>query len=110
MPEISSAELQPGKPIEIKDATDRTLTINIDPNQPLPIGRHTFSLVVVDGEGNQSRPATHTVRVLDQEAPTAILTGPSEVSFGEAIRLSGEDSTDAGGSEIAGFIWTLLDQ
>lgn len=107
MPQISSADLNVNEPVEAA-APDATLAITIDPNAPLPVGVHVFQLVVEDDAGNRSQPVRLRVTVLDDAAPTAVLTGPERVPFGRAFTLSGEQSTDAGGGRIARFIWTLV--
>ncbi len=76
---------------------------------PLKIGRHTFRLEVEDNSGNKSQPDQVVVFVADTEAPTAILTAPRQVPFGQPIPLSGERSIDAGGGNIVRWIFTLTD-
>jgi hypothetical protein len=48
----------PGKPV-----TTDTPTVTVD---PLPAGRHTFTLVVVDDAGARSAPATAVVTVAER--------------------------------------------
>ena len=108
MPQVSSADLQVNQPIE-GDANDQTLQISIDPAQPLPVGTHIFQLVVVDDAGNNSQPARFSITVFDDQAPTAVITGPLRVAFGTGFTLSGVGSADiGGGGGIVQFIWTLL--
>lgn len=107
MPRISSSDLQINQPIEA-DAPDATLTIAIDPNNPMPVGSYRFQLVVQDDAGNDSQPTTFVLTILDDQAPTAIIIGPDRVGFGADFTLSGAESTDAGGGQIVRFEWTLL--
>ena len=73
----------------------------------LPIGAHDFQLVVVDDSGNESAPAQARVFVLDNDAPTAVLTAPSSAPVGTPFTLSGAGSSDVGGS-IVGYRWTRM--
>lgn len=107
MPSISSADLQVNQPIEAA-APDATLIITIDPNQPLPVGAHTFQLEVLDDSGNRSQPARATVIIFDNEAPTAVITGPERVPFNREFTMSGADSRDVGGGQIVRYVWTLI--
>ena len=67
------------------------------PTSPLPLGRHTFRLVVVDDSGNTSIPDEVIVIVADAENPTAVLNAPRSVGFGASFNLDGSKSFDAGG-------------
>lgn len=107
MPEINSAELQINEPIEAA-APDATLTITISPNQPLPVGTHVFQLEVIDDSGNRSQPTQFRLTILDDQAPTAVITGPERVPFNREFSLSGERSRDLGGGTIARYVWTLV--
>ncbi len=107
MPEVNSAELKPNEPIEA-EAPDSMLVITIDPNKPLPVGTHIFQLEVEDDAGNRSQPQQVSIVIFDDQAPTAILKAPPQVSFGKPFTLSGEESFDAGGGRIQRFIWTLV--
>lgn len=95
-----------GTSIETQDAS---ITVDIDPNSPLPPGAHTFQLVVTDDSGNQSAPATLRVIVRDTTAPTAVLDGPSQVEVGASFELSGARSSDVPPGKIVSYRWTLLD-
>jgi hypothetical protein len=76
---------------------------------PVPVGTHTFQLIVVDGEGNRSEPQLAKVFVFETDRPTARLTAiPERVAFGQPFRLSGKGSNDVG-SGIKTFIWTRID-
>ncbi|HEX2828594.1 MAG TPA: hypothetical protein VHP37_19730 [Burkholderiales bacterium] len=85
-----------------------TIEVTIDPRNPLPVGRHRFRLVVVDDSGNTSKPDEIEVIVADQEAPTAVLTGPEIVGMSSSFELSGEKSFDTGGGVIKVYRWTYL--
>jgi hypothetical protein len=97
-------ELQIGQMI----ATDTpTFEVSGSPQSPLPPGKMTFQLVVVDNTGNESLPVTLDVTVKDTERPTAVLRGPSMVQPGGAILLDGRGSSDIGG-RIVQYRWTRL--
>ena len=99
-------EFRPGEAV----TTDTpTVTVEVSPDDPLPVGRHTFQLVVVDDSGNQSAPARVQVIVLDDQAPTAILQAtPERAPVGTSIQLDGRRSTDVGG-RIVSYQWMLVD-
>ena len=97
--------------------TDSQLVIQM-PNNKLNVGKHSFSLTVVDDTGNTSVPAVITVLVVDNEAPTAILDLHDEqgriitdgvVSFGAGFMLSGKRSADIGGT-IVKYVWEVVPQ
>jgi len=100
------AEFVIGKPVETEDPTVE-VTVSVD--IPLAVGKHEFQLVVEDDSGNQSLPATVDVVVRDSQAPTAILTAPSQVDFGQSFKLDGSKSSDVGGGKVVRFIWTLVE-
>lgn len=87
-----------------------TVEVTISTARPLPLGRHTFRLVVVDDSGNTSIPDDVVVIVADQDNPTAVLTAPRTAAFGRSFALSGERSFDAGGGRITTYLWTYLGQ
>ena len=95
--------LDAGVPIE---TADPTFTFVVDPASPLALGNHIVRLVVVDDAGNVSAPATATVRVIDNIAPTAVLDAPATVAFGLGFTVSGARSADVGGA-IVRYEWTL---
>jgi hypothetical protein len=96
-------ELKIGEMITTDTPTlEVTSTLN-----PLTVGKHVFQLVVVDEAKNVSDPATVEVVVLDNKAPTAIITAPSSVPYGTAITLDGRGSTDIGG-RILEYRWTRI--
>lgn len=94
-----------GAPIESKEPN---IAVEMDPNNPLPVGKHRFQLIVVDDAGNESLPVELVVTVADDQRPTAVIDGPSRVSFKEPFRLLGEKSFDIGGKVVL-WRWTLLD-
>ena len=97
-------ELQIGQTI----ATDTpTFEVASSPQNPLPPGKMTFRLVVVDNNGNESLPVDLDVTVKDTERPTAVLKGPTMVQPGTNILLDGRGSTDIGG-RIVQYRWTRL--
>jgi hypothetical protein len=103
--EPSMPEFLPGQPI----ATDvADIEVSVTPASPLPVGRHRFSLVVVDDSGNQSEPDVHEVIVRDATRPTAVLDGPREVPFGQSFQLNGRRSSDPPPGRIVRYQWTRL--
>lgn len=107
MPTITSAHLQVNQPVE-GAAPDATLVITVDANRPLPVGAYTFQLEVVDDSGNRSQAVQARLFVIDNQAPTAIISAPRTVAFGQPLTLSGAESRDVGGGRIARYIWTLV--
>ena len=106
MAQVKSNELKVNVPIEAP-APDSQLVIVVG-DKPLPIGSYTFRLEVVDDSGHKSLPNTRTVVIIDNEAPTAIISAPRTVPFGTEFTLSGAESSDVGGGTIAKYIWTLI--
>jgi hypothetical protein len=84
------------------------VTFDVSPGTPLAPGPHVLELIVTDDSGNESEPATATVRVADGVAPTAILDVPSTVPFAQDVVVSGVRSADVGG-ELVRFVWQLDD-
>ena len=85
-----------------------TVEVPLTPNNPLKLGRHRFRLIVVDDSGNKSIPDEVVVIVADQDAPTAVITGPGTVPFESSFTLDGRRSVDAGGGRITTWVWTYL--
>jgi|GEM_PF-1544183 len=83
-------------------------TVPVTPADTFSLGRHDFQLRVVDDSGNVSLPDVLSVLVVDTQRPTAVLDGPSSVSFGDPIALSGRRSSDTGGGSIVEYEWTRL--
>ena len=90
------------------DTAVPTLTFVIDPANPLAVGRHVIALVVVDTAGNESAPDAGVVRVIDDQAPTAVLDAPGTAGFGRSMAVSGARSVDVGG-RITAYRWRLDD-
>jgi hypothetical protein len=88
--------------------TDPTIEVTVDPTRPLPIGRQTFQLVVVDDSGNKSQPDRIVVIIADQDAPTAVLSGPQVVGTGKSFTLRGDRSFDVGGGKVVQWVWTYV--
>lgn len=93
-----------------QDVTTQTPTVEvtISANNPLPLGRHRFRLIVVDDAGNRSAPDEAIVIVADQDNPTAVLRAPSLVGSGRSFNLDGSASFDVGGGRVVQFVWTYL--
>ena len=106
MAQVKSSDLKVNVPIEAP-APDSQLVIVVG-DKPLPIGSYTFRLEVIDTSGLKSLPNTRTVVIIDNEAPTAIISAPREVPFNTEFTLSGKESRDLGGGQIKTFIWTLI--
>jgi chitodextrinase len=107
VPKIPSDQLRVNQPVE-SAAPDATLVVTANAAQPLPVGAYTFQLEVVDNAGNRSKPVQARVVVVDNQAPTAIISAPRTVPFGTEFTLSGAESSDVGGGTIAKYIWTLI--
>ena len=82
--------------------------VTVDPQNPLPVGKHSFQLVVMDESGNESLPATVDVIVKDGQNPTAVVTAPSQVEFGQSFLLDGRRSSDVPPGRVVRFVWTLV--
>jgi hypothetical protein len=93
-----------------QDVTTQTPTVEvtISANNPLPLGRHRFRLIVVDDAGNRSAADEAIVIVADQDNPTAVLRAPSLVGSGRSFNLDGSASFDVGGGRVVQFVWTYL--
>lgn len=94
---------------EVKTDTP-TVEVTLSSDRPLALGRHTFRLVVVDDSGNSSIPDEVIVIVADSENPTAVLSAPRSVGFGNSFDLDGTRSFDAGGGQVVTYLWTYLGQ
>jgi hypothetical protein len=79
----------------------------VDPAGPLPSGKHTFQLVVVDDQGQSSLPATVDVVVRDKVVPTAVIKAPQSVPAGQSFTLDGSASNEVPPGKIVKFIWTM---
>jgi len=85
-----------------------TIEVTVNPDQPLPVGRHRFRLIVVDDSGNRSAADEVEMIIADQSAPTAVLNVPRIAAFGTSFNLDGSRSFDVGGGRIVQFVWTYL--
>jgi hypothetical protein len=85
-------------------------TFTVQANPPFESGLHRFRLVVVDQAGNESPPVEHavTVTAVDQTPPTAVLTAPGVVEYGDPIVLSGADSSDPAPGGVVRWRWVRL--
>ena len=43
------------------------------------------------------------------QAPTAIITAPTQVEFGQSFRLDGSKSSDIPPGKVVKFIWTMVE-
>jgi hypothetical protein len=110
------AQFVPGRDREVK-SDEPILEVLVDRTNSLRVGKHSFQLVVTDDSGNDSAPAVVTVIVLDRDRPTAVIDvinaagsivpPPVQLGFGEKFVLSGERSSDVGGSPKM-WTWSLL--
>lgn len=85
-----------------------TIEVTVNPDKPLPLGRHRFRLIVVDDSGNKSFADSVQVVIADQENPTAMLLAPKVVSVGKSFLLDGSQSFDVGGGTVTEYVWTYL--
>ncbi len=85
------------------------IEVTVDPQNPLPVGRHRFRLTVTDDSGNVSTPDEVDVIVRDTKNPTAILdplqTNPE---YGTSFTLSGKRSSDVAPGKIVSYEWTMV--
>ncbi len=73
----------------------------------LPVGEHTFELVVVDSEDRRSEPASVVITVV-RTRPTARLAEPTgPVELGNAAGLDGRESTAVLPATLTSWEWTL---
>jgi len=93
-----------GQPIESEEPT---IEVSVDPEGPLPSGKHTFQLVVVDDKGQSSLPATVDVVVRDKVVPTAVIKAPTSVPAGQSFTLDGSGSNEVPPGKLVKFIWTM---
>ena len=101
------AVFNPGDKLETAESK---IEVTVGGNNTIPVGVHTFQLVVIDNEGNESAAATAQVLVRDLAKPTAKLDiRPNSVEFGKSFVLVGTDSSDVAPGTIKKFIWTRLD-
>ena len=97
-------------PNQAIETDQSTVKVEIDPANPLPVGVHTFQLVVTDDAGNRSAPAQVEIVIRDLVAPTAVIDGPrGAVGFNVAFELSGARSSDPAPGRVVSYEWTLVD-
>lgn len=111
------AKFVPGVDTKV-EAPEPLLEVAVSAASPLKVGKHVFELVVTDDAGNESAPANVTIIIADTTRPTAVLdvidsagrrisTPAVNLAFGDRFALSGERSTDIGGT-VKTWRWTLL--
>ncbi len=114
MTDIKLEEIQAEKQV----TEDTRLNIEVSNDNPLPIGSHTFQLLVVDDSGNESLPAQVVVIVRDTTRPTAVLRAAdaegrplpnNALEFGASFMLNAKGSLDAPPGQISRYVWSLLD-
>ncbi len=91
------------------ESADPGVEVTISPDAPLAVGRHRFQLIVVDDAGNSSLPDAVDIIVRDSKNPTAVITAPTQVEFGESFGLDGRRSSDVAPGRVVKYIWTLID-
>jgi hypothetical protein len=91
------------------ESADPGVEVTISPDAPLPVGRHRFQLVVVDDSGNSSLPDAVEIIVRDSKNPTAVITAPTQVEFGESFGLDGRKSSDVAPGRVVKYVWTLVE-
>lgn len=95
-----------GTPVE---TADPTVEFTVDPAAPLAPGRHRVQLVVFDDAGNQSLPDAVEFIVRDTQAPTAVLSVPSQVELGASFLLDGRRSSDVAPGRVVRYVFTLVE-
>ncbi len=96
--------------------SDPIVSVDFNPANPLPLGKHVIRLVVVDDAGNISDPAFLSVVIVDTDKPTAVLelvdaTGKvlePTVSAGQPFFLSGQHSKDNPPGKVKEYRFTLI--
>ena len=94
-----------GTPVETEEAK---VSVDVTPRQPLSVGTHEFQLEAVDDAGNESLPVTVKVTVRDTQRPTAVITAPQSVGYGQKFILDGSKSKDLPPGKIVKYIWIML--
>lgn len=97
----------PGQPVETKEPA---VEVTVDPEKPLPPGRYVYQLTVYDDAGNPSAPDLVEVIVRDSRAPTAVISGPAQVEWGQSFMLSGKGSSDVAPGRVVRYVWMLSPQ
>ena len=91
------------------ETADPGVEVTINADSALPVGRHRFQLVVVDDSGNSSLPDQVEIIVRDSKNPTAVITAPTQVEFGETFGLDGRKSSDVAPGRVVKYVWTLVE-
>lgn len=91
------------------DTEESAIEVTVDPQNPLPAGRHRFRLVVFDDSGNASEPSEVEIIIRDSQLPTAVLDAEPQVEFGQSFKLLGERSSDVAPGRVVRYQWTMLD-
>jgi hypothetical protein len=93
-------------------------TLSVSMPAPVAPGSYQFQLQVTDTSGNVSQPDIVTLIVVDNQAPTAVLSladvngvplSGNQLPYGSGFILNGNRSFDVGGGSIAAYVWTSLD-
>ncbi|HTE45669.1 MAG TPA: hypothetical protein VK636_10530 [Gemmatimonadaceae bacterium] len=87
---------------------ESSIAVDLSIDKPLPKGQHTFQLVVEDDDGLLSDPFTIDIIVRDDNKPTAVMSAPQSVQFGQSFKLDGSKSSDVAPGKVVKYIWTLL--
>ncbi len=106
------------KPNQQVTQTTAQVSVDVSPDNPLPVGSNKFQLVVVDDEGNVSDPVILEVIVQALNVPTAVLemidangaTMSPTVLAGRSFTLSALKSTDTPPGKLVEYRFTLLSQ
>ncbi|NBX96376.1 MAG: hypothetical protein EBQ88_06585 [Betaproteobacteria bacterium] len=101
-PQASTAKLSPASNPAGSTAAGKVVAIT--PDVP---GSYVVGLVVRDGtDSSEVSLATITVRAANQ-APRAVITGPSTGTVGKVMTFDGRNSTDDGPTQLLTYRWRL---
>jgi len=111
------ATFSPGVDTAVR-AEEPLLDVVANASARLPVGRHQFQLIVNDDSGNESAPVSIFIVVQDAGRPTAVIDfidargnrireRTVSVPFGAAFQLTGDSSSDIGGS-VRVWNWSLV--
>jgi len=98
------ATFKPNVPVVQKDPV---VSVDVTAANPLPVGKHTFILTVVDDSGNESDKVSIDIIVKDTDRPTAVLDLVDKagniltdftIASGASFILSAARSKDATGA------------
>lgn len=99
------AEFVIGKEISTEEPV---IEVTVNPQKPIPSGKHTFTLTVEDDSGNVSASDKVEVIIRDSKLPTAVIEAPPQVEYGQSFMLSGKGSSDVAPGQIVKYIWTMV--